>query len=83
MTLLYSFLLTGLLTYLASRALWKPLRWMLGLGVHAGTGLGCLWILNRVSDITGLILPVNPISVVLAGFGGIPGIGVLALLELF
>ena len=82
MTLLYSVLLMGLLAYLICRALWKPLRFGLRLGLHAGTGLGCLWILNRVSALTGLVLPVNPISVALAGFGGMPGIGVLALLEL-
>ena len=50
---------------------------------RAAAGFLCLIILNRVSGITGLYLPVNGVTVLLAGTLVLPGIGILAALELF
>ena len=75
-------LIPALLTLLLIRLLFLPLRGLFKLGVHAGLGLLCLGLLNSVSGFTGLYLPVNAVTVLIAGFLGVPGIGIIALLEI-
>ena len=64
------------------RILALPLRLFAKLLIHSGCGFLCLWLLNTVSAFTGLYLPVNAATVFIAGFLGLPGIGLIALLEL-
>ena len=64
------------------RTLLLPLRLIFKLVLHSGCGFLCLWLLNTVSGFTGIYLPVNSITVLIAGFLGIPGIGLIALLEI-
>ena len=63
------------------RMLLLPLKLIFKLALHSGSGFLCLWLLNTVSGFTGVYLPVNAITVAIAGFLGIPGIGLIALLE--
>lgn len=81
MEIFISLLIPALLTLLLIRLLFLPLRGLLKLGIHAGLGLLCLGLLNSVSGITGLYLPINGVTVLIAGFLGVPGIGIIALLE--
>ena len=69
-------LLPALAALLLCRVLLTPVKW----GIHAGLGFLCLWLLNTVSGITGLYLPINAVTVLLASFFGMPGIGLVALL---
>ena len=64
------------------RILALPLRLLAKLVIHSGCGFLCLWLLNTVSAFTGLYLPVNAATILIAGFLGLPGIGLIALLEL-
>lgn len=70
-----------LLGILLLRMLLFPLKLIFKLALHSVSGFLCLWLLNTVSGFTGVYLPVNAITVVIAGFLGIPGIGLIALLE--
>ena len=70
----------ALIVFLLLRLLMVPLRGILRLGIHTGSGLICLWLLNAVSSTTGVLFPLNAVTVALAGFGGLPGIAVMALL---
>jgi len=74
-------LIPALLTFALIRLLFLPLQGLLKLGIHAGLGLVCLGLLNSVSGFTGIYLPVNAVTVLTAGFLGVPGIGIIALLE--
>lgn len=62
------------------RLLLLPMKWGFKLAVHSGCGFLCLWLLNCVSAFTGILIPVNPVTVLTAGFLGLPGIGFLAVL---
>ena len=64
------------------RMLLLPLRLIFKLVLHSGCGFLCLWLLNTVSGFTGIYLPVNAITVAIAGFLGLPGIALVALLEM-
>ena len=74
--------LGGLALALAVRTVLAPAGWLLRIGGRIMAGFLCLWCLNTVSGFTGLCLPVNPVTVALAGFGGLPGLGLTVLLEL-
>ncbi len=63
------------------RLLVLPIRWSLKFFVNSACGFGCLWLLNSVSGFTGLYFPVNFVTAGVAGFLGIPGIGLLAILQ--
>lgn len=63
------------------RLLTRPMRWGLRLALHVGSGLLCLWLVNSVSGFTGVYLPINAVTVLISGFLGIPGIGLLTLLQ--
>ena len=51
--------------------------------VNGLCGFACLWLLNLISGFTGLLFPINAISALIAGFLGLPGIALLAALQLF
>ena len=74
-------LIPAVLTILLVRLLFLPLKGLIKLGAHAGLGFVCLWLLNTVSGFTGIYLPINAVTVLIAGFLGVPGIGIIALLD--
>jgi len=75
-------LIPVLLAVFLIRMLLAPIRLVFKLCIHSACGFLCLWMLNTVSGFTGICLPVNSITVAIAGFLGLPGIALIALLEL-
>ena len=81
MELIVTALIPALLGILAIRLMVMPMQWVFRLLIHALGGFLCLWILNTVSGYTGVYIPMNAVTAAVAGFGGIPGIGLLAFIE--
>jgi len=81
MEIFVTILIPVLLGIILIRALLLPMKLIVKLAFHSGCGFLCLWLLNTVSGFTGVYLPVNAVTVLIAGFLGIPGIGLIALLE--
>lgn len=75
-------LIPALLGVILIRAIMLPLGFAFKLAVHSGCGFLCLWLLNAISMFTHIAFPVNGVTVLVAGFLGVPGIGLLALLEM-
>ena len=75
-------LIPVLLAVFLIRLLLLPMKLIVKLIIHSSCGFLCLWLLNTVSGYTGIYLPVNAITVLISGFLGIPGIGLIALLEI-
>ncbi len=65
------------------RLMMLPLKWGVKIFLNSACGFLCLWVLNSVAGFTGLFFPINYATVLVAGFLGLPGIGVLALVQLF
>ena len=63
------------------RLLVLPIRWFWKVFINSACGFLCLWLLNSVSGFTGLYFPINNVTAIIAGFLGLPGIGLLALLQ--
>ena len=64
------------------RMLILPMKLVFKLGIHSVCGFLCLWLLNTVSAFTGIFLPVNAVTVAIAGLLGLPGIALIAVLEM-
>ena len=73
----------ALLVLVLLRIIALPIRWFWKLSINSACGFLCLWLLNSISAFTNLYFPVNAVSVVIAGFLGLPGIGALALVQFF
>lgn len=76
-----TFLIPALLTVLLVRLLLLPMRLAVKLLLHSGSGLLCLGFLNSVSGFTGILFPINAVTVLIAGVLGLPGIALMTLLE--
>lgn len=68
----------ALMGFLLFKLLLRPLRWGLRLVLNSGAGLLSLTLLSAVP---GLAVPVNAVTVLTAGAFGLPGLGLLILLE--
>lgn len=73
-------LIPALLGVVLVRMLLLPLQWFLKISIHSACGFLCLWLLNAISAFTGIYFPINAVTILTAGFLGLPGIGILALL---
>jgi inhibitor of the pro-sigma K processing machinery len=72
-------LIPAMLGVLLVRALLLPIRLLLKAAIHSGCGFLCLWLLNSISPFTGILFPINIVTVLISGFLGLPGIGIMAL----
>ncbi len=73
-------LIPALIAVILFRLLLIPMGMAFKIAVHSGCGFLCLWLLNAISLFTGIFFPINALTVLVAGFCGLPGIGILALL---
>lgn len=72
-----------LLAFLAVRLLFAPMKWFFKLALNALGGFASLCLLNGAAGFTGLVIPINTVTVLVSGILGVPGIALLVLLELF
>ncbi len=73
-------LIPALLAVSLIRLLMLPMKLIGKLAIHSGCGFLCLWLLNSIAPFTGILFPINAVTVLIAGILGLPGIGVMALL---
>ena len=76
-----SVLIPLLLLGLLLRVMAMPIRLGWKLLLNGFCGFSCLWLLNSISGFTGLYFPINYVTALTAGFLGLPGIGILAILQ--
>ena len=70
------------LFFLLLRLIALPIRWGWKILINSLCGFLCLWLLNSISGFTGIRFPINGVTAVIAGFLGLPGIGLLALVQM-
>ena len=75
--------ITALLILGLLRLIALPIRWSMKILLNSACGFLCLFLLNTISGFTGIYFPINYVTVVIAGFLGLPGIGALALMQFF
>lgn len=58
-----------------------PLKLALKVAVNSALGFGAVWLLNLTTAVTGLSLGLNIFNAVVIGILGIPGFGMLLLVQ--
>ena len=76
-----SIIVPVLLLLVLIRIIAMPIRLIFKLGINSLCGVLCLWLLNWISGFTGIYFPINLVTAAIAGFLGLPGIGLLALVQ--
>ena len=77
-----SFLIPVVLVILVLRLMAAPLKLAVKLVINSLGGLTCLWLRNWISGFTGIVFPINAVTAAVAGFLGLPGIILLAVVQL-
>lgn len=65
------------------RIIMIPMKLIWKILINSLCGFLCLWLLNSIAGFTGMYFPLNPVTTVIAGFLGLPGIALLALVQVF
>lgn len=65
----------------ALRLFSAPLKIALRLGINALLGFCALWLLNVTASVSGISLGLNLFNAILIGILGLPGLGLLLLLQ--
>lgn len=65
------------------RLVMAPIRLAWKLAVNGFVGLVSLYLVNLASSVTGLYIPINAVTALIAGALGLPGIGILAAVQLW
>ena len=76
------FLIPILLGVILIKALIAPIRLAVKLSLHAAAGLLSLIAINFIAPYSGILIPINSVTVLVSGIFGIPGSALLILLEL-
>lgn len=71
----------GLILVVLLAALRRPLEWLVRLAARTGIGLMVLWGLSGVGGLVGVHLGVNLLNALVLGLLGVPGFGLLLMLN--
>ena len=74
-------ILPVVLVFLFLRMMVLPIRLFWKITINSLGGFACLWLLNSISGFTGIWFPINAVTALTAGFLGLPGIVLLALVQ--
>jgi len=78
---LSAFIFGMIILYIVGRVLFVPLKIVFRLIINGLVGGLFLWIMNIVGGVFGLYIAINPITALVAGLLGIPGIVLLFVLK--
>ena len=79
----FALVIPVVLLFLFIRLCLAPLKLGWKLAVNTASGFICLWLLNLISGFTGILFPINAVTALITGFLGLPGIILLAAIQLF
>ena len=72
-----------LIGILVVKFLFSQVKLIWKLAVNSISGFICLWLLNLVSGITGIVFEINLLTTLIVGILGVPGIVLLVLKHFF
>ena len=81
MQVLFAVAFLVFLVYLVCRILLKPLKLALKLVVNSMFGLLLLWGFNFIGAFLSIVIPINLVTILIAGFLGIPGLILLIIMQ--
>lgn len=72
-----------ILIYLIGRIFFMPIKLVLRLIYNGLIGGAMLWVVNFIGAYIGFSIAINPITALVAGFLGMPGVIILILFKIF
>ena len=81
LNILIAFVLGLLLLYLVGRVMFVPLKLIMKLLVNGIVGGLVLWVINYFGGFLNFHIPLNPVTALVVGFLGIPGIVLLIVIQ--
>ncbi|MCE5286620.1 MAG: pro-sigmaK processing inhibitor BofA family protein [Pelosinus sp.] len=82
-SVLLAFAVGIVLIYLVGRMFLMPVRLVFRLIYNGLIGGIMLWVVNLIGSYIGFTIAINPLSALIAGFLGLPGVVLLILFKLF
>ncbi|MGI6200044.1 MAG: pro-sigmaK processing inhibitor BofA family protein [Christensenellales bacterium] len=76
-----AYMLGLVLLYVVGWLLLVPLKWLIRLIGNGILGGVLLWLFNLVGGFWGLGIAINPITALVTGFFGVPGVALLLILQ--
>ncbi len=67
---------------IVNKLVFKPVKIVFKLGYSVALGVIMIWAFNYLGGFFGLYMPANVVTILTAGFLGLPGLGLLMLLQL-
>lgn len=80
--LVFAVLFLMFVVYLLGSILLKPLKLVFKIIINSFFGLILLWAFNFIGGFVGFYIPLNLVTVLIAGFLGLPGLILLIILKL-
>lgn len=77
------YIIYGLIGVVLLFVMIKLLKWPLKILINGVLGVVILYVVNLVGANFNFVLAINPITALIAGFLGIPGVILLAILQVF
>ena len=77
-----AFIFGLLLIYIIVKTFFLPIKYLVRFILNGIIGGILLWFFNAFGNMAGIVIPINPITAVVAGFLGIPGVILLIVLQL-
>lgn len=81
MEIITTLIIPVILLFALLRIIMLPVKWGIKIFLNSACGFLCLWLLNSISGFTGFAFPINSVTALIAGFLGLPGIVLLAILQ--
>lgn len=79
----FALLFTLFLIYIIARIMLKPIKLVLKILLNSFVGLIYLWVINLIGGFLSFHIGINLVTILIAGFLGLPGVLLLIAVQLF
>lgn len=76
------YILGLLILFVVTKIFFKPIKFLIRLIANSILGALALWLINLLRPLIGIYIGINPITALVTGLLGIPGICLLLLLQI-
>lgn len=83
MTIAIAYVFGIILLYIIGRMFFMPIKLIFKLIYNGLIGGAMLWAVNFIGGHVGFVIAINPLTALIAGFLGLPGVILLILFKLF
>lgn len=76
------YILGLLVLFVVTKIFFKPIKFTLRLIANSIVGAGVLWLINLLKPIFGISIGINPVTALITGLFGVPGVCLLLILQI-